>query len=278
MSSNRPVINIDQGFSSIFDAFYFSNDPEKMLRPKQIPGSEYGPYKMNLYDFGAQPNSVSGMDSSQAQRLAMELTGGHERQLTTKTVNDFLKESLSGVERETQGGALSAMVGFGHPSGPTQFDYSKRTRPLSIVFGDPGETGRSAGHWQEGSFKIWMRNYKDLPYARRSTGRMLRHETGHLVSTSIAQNVRILDSNIRTGKAGAGFDFFDAAGQRTLPPIEDETLRYSWMRQRVLSAYRDEAKAPSHISEMMFRAMEQNARFKYLKSLSFIATISLSTK
>ena len=104
MSSNRPVINISQSFSSIYDAFYFSNDPEKMLRPKRIPGSKHGPYQIELSD--------SGMDLSQAQRIALELTGGQDRQLTTRTVNDFLKEALAGVERETQGGVLSAMVGF----------------------------------------------------------------------------------------------------------------------------------------------------------------------
>jgi hypothetical protein len=112
MSSNRPVINISQSFSSIYDAFYFSNDPEKMLRPKRIPGSKHGPYQIELSDFGAKAGSVSGMDLSQAQRIALELTGGQDRQLTTKTVNDFLRESLAGVERETQGGALSAMVGY----------------------------------------------------------------------------------------------------------------------------------------------------------------------
>lgn len=112
MSSNRPVIDVRQSFSSIYDAFYFSNDPEKMLRPKKIPGSKHGPYQIELSDFGAQAGSVSGMDLSQAQRIALELTGGQDRQLTTRTVNDFLKEAMSGIERETQGGALSAMVGF----------------------------------------------------------------------------------------------------------------------------------------------------------------------
>ena len=111
MSSNRPVIALNS-FSSIYDAFYFSNDPEKMLRPKKIPGSKHGPYQMELSDFGAQAGSVSGMDLSQAQRIALELTGGQDSQLTTRTVNTFLREALSGVERETQGGALSAMVGF----------------------------------------------------------------------------------------------------------------------------------------------------------------------
>jgi hypothetical protein len=112
MSSNRPVIDVRQSFSSIYDAFYFSNDPEKILRPKKIPGSKHGPYQIELSDFGAQAGSVSGMDLSQAQRIALELTGGQDRQLTTRTVNSFLTEALSGVERETQGGALSAMVSF----------------------------------------------------------------------------------------------------------------------------------------------------------------------
>ena len=112
MSSNKPVIDVRQSFSSIYDAFYFSNDPEKMLRPKKIPGSKHGPYQIELSDFGAQAGSVSGMDLSQAQRIALELTGGQDRQLTTRTVNDFLKEALAGVERETQGGVLSAMVGY----------------------------------------------------------------------------------------------------------------------------------------------------------------------
>lgn len=112
MSSNRPIIDVRQSFSSIYDAFYFSNDPEKMLRPKTIPGSMHGPYKIELSDFGAQAGSVSGMDLSQAQRIALEMTGGQERQLTTRTVNSFLTEAMAGIERETQGGALSAMVGF----------------------------------------------------------------------------------------------------------------------------------------------------------------------
>ena len=281
MSSNRPVINIDQGFSSIFHAFYFSNDPEKILRPLEIPGSKHGPYGVELRDFGAKANSVSGMDLSRAQRIALELTGGQDRQLTTRTVNDFLKQALAGVERETQGGALSAMIGYGLPKGHvSSLDFSKKTRPLSLVFGNPrGEAERAGGHWQEGSSKIWIRNEKELTYGRDELGRMLRHETGHVVSTGIERNVGLLAHNIREGsdntntrsKAGAGFDFFDAAGRRMLPPLEDETLRYSWMRHQILSTYRKKAVQPSHISEMMFRAMEQNARPKHQRSFSSIA-------
>jgi len=284
MSSNRPVININQSFSSIYDAFYFSNDPEKILRPKEIPGTKYGPYGIELRDFGAKAGSVSQMDFFRSQRIALELTGGQDKQLTTKTVNDFLREALSGVERETQGGALSAMVGYGLPKGHvSSLDFSKKTRPLSLVFGNPrGEAERAGGHWEEGSSKVWLRNEKEMTYGRGELGRMLRHETGHIVSTGIERNVGTLGYNIRTGSdqtntrsiAGAGFDFFDAAGRRMLPPLEDETLRYSWMRQQILSTYREKAVQPSHISEMMFRAMEQNARPKHQRSFLSIAASS----
>lgn len=279
MSSNRPVINLNS-FSSIFDAFYFSNDPEKMLKPKRIPGSKYGPYQIELSDFGAQPNSVSGMDASQAQRIALELTGGQDRQLTTKTVTDFLRESLSGVERETQGGALSAMTGYTLPKGHiSSLDYSKKTRPLSLVFGNPGDLNTHAGgHWQEGSFKVWLKNQQDMSYSRSQMGHITRHETGHVVSSSIEQNVRMLQSEIGRGKAGPDLTFFDAAGQRILPPLEDETLRYSWMREKVLASYRKEAVLPSHMTEMMFRAMEQNARDEHIRGFSSISAIPLSTK
>lgn len=154
----------------------------------------------------------------------------------------------------------------------SSFDYSKKTRPLSLVFGNPGDDpgGNAGGHWQSGNFKVWINNQQDDTYGRSELGRITRHETGHVVSDSIEQNVRLLDSNIRVGSdkanqrsiAGANFDFFGSDGYRILPPLEDEKLRYYWMREQVLSTYRKEAISPSHISEMMFKAMEQNARPK----------------
>jgi len=278
MSSNRPVIDIRQSFSSIYDAFYFSNDPEKMLRPKKIQNSEYGPYKIELRDFGAKAGSVSGIDLSQAEKIALEMTGGQDRQLTTRTVNTFLREAMAGVERETQGGALSAMTGYVYPKGNIgKLDYSKRTRPISLVFGNPGDDvdgKNSAGHWQSGSFKVWVKNQSDVAYGRSYLGDVVRHETGHVVSSGIEQNVRILSSDIANGRAGSSFSFLNAAGQKILPPLEDETLRYSWMRQQILSSYRKDAVQPSHISEMIFKAMEQNARTKYLRRSLFIAANS----
>ena len=43
-------------------------------------------------------------------------------------------------------------------------DYSKKTRPLSLVFGNPGDDpgGKAGGHWQSGNFKVWINNQRDL--------------------------------------------------------------------------------------------------------------------
>lgn len=164
---------------------------------------------------------------------------------------------------------------FGRAKGHiSSFDYSKKTRPLSLVFGNPGadKGGDAGGHWQSGNFKVWIKNQQNFSYGRSELGRITRHETGHIVSDAIEQNISLLDHNIRVGadqantrsKAGANFDFFGSDGYRILPPLEDEKLRYYWMREQVLSTYRKEATSPTHISEMMFRAMEQNARPKRL--------------
>lgn len=159
-------------------------------------------------------------------------------------------------------------------------DYSKKTRPLSLVFGNPGDDpgGKAGGHWQSGNFKVWINNQRDLAYARSDLGRTVRHETGHVVSDAIEQSVRTLESEIGRGKAGPDFTFFDAAGKRIAPPVEDETLRYFWMRQQVLSTYRKEATLPTHISEMMLRAMEQNARPKRPGSSTSSTTTAESTQ
>lgn len=166
---------------------------------------------------------------------------------------------------------------FGRAKGHiSAIDYSKKTRPLSLVFGNPGDDpgGNAGGHWQSGNFKVWIKNQRDAAYSRSDLGRTIRHETGHVVSDSIEQSVRTLEHNISTGadklnkrsKAGADFDFFGSDGYRILPPLEDDKLRYYWMREQVLSTYRKEATSPSHISEMMFKAMEQNARSKRPRS------------
>lgn len=162
---------------------------------------------------------------------------------------------------------------FGRAKGHASFyDYSKKTRPLSLVFGNPGGDGegKAGGHWQSGNFKVWVKNQQDFSYGRSELGRIIRHETGHVVSDSIERSVSTLDHNITYGadkanmrsKAGAEFDFFGSDGHRILPPLEDKKLRYYWLREQVLSTYRKEATLPSHISEMMFKAMEQNARPK----------------
>lgn len=158
---------------------------------------------------------------------------------------------------------------FGRTKGHiSAIDYSKKTRPLSLVFGNPGDDpgGKAGGHWQSGNFKVWVNNQRDAAYSRSDLGRTIRHETGHIVSDAIEQSVRTIESEIGRGKAGPDFTFFDAAGKRIAPPVEDETLRYFWMRQQVLSTYRREATAPTHISEMMLKAMEQNARSKRPRS------------
>lgn len=167
------------------------------------------------------------------------------------------------------------------------YDYSKKTRPLSLVFGNPGGDGegKAGGHWQSGNFKVWIKNQQDFSYGRSELGRITRHETGHVVSDAIERNISTLEHNIATGadrantrsKAGPDFDFFASDGYRTLPPLEDKKLRYYWMREQVLSTYRKEATLPSHISEMMFKAMEQNARPKRRGSSSSGISTSRAT-
>lgn len=177
---------------------------------------------------------------------------------------------------------------FGRAKGHvSSYDYSKKTRPLSLVFGNPGGDGegKAGGHWQSGNFKVWVKNQQDFSYGRSELGRIIRHETGHVVSDSIEQSVRMLEHNISTGadklnkrsKAGADFDFFGSDGYRILPPLEDNKLRYYWMREQVLSTYRKEATSPSHISEMMFKAMEQNARPKRRGSSSSVVSTPRAT-
>ena len=198
---NRPTIPINNPLSEnfgnpFFDDYFFTPS----TAPKTTPtsgtdvGSRFGFFK-NSY---GKPRDITQVDDTAQTIWSRVFSRGKSSSVTTKEINDFLKQEFSGIERESREGALTFLTSNRMPRGNISADdYTSRSVPRAINF--LGEQISSFGgrYWEAARLMemapstVFSQDPGQGFYISNAQGRVLRHETGHAISASIANAIDV---------------------------------------------------------------------------------------
>lgn len=151
-SVNRPIINIGTGaqpsnagrpmipinnplnedFGNPFFDDYFFTKTAYDKPTSTMPGVGRFQYGKDLY---GKPRDITQVDETAQTIWSRIFSRGKSSSVTTKEINDFLKQEFSGIERESREGAFAFLTSNKMPKGHVSADdYTSRSLSRSILF------------------------------------------------------------------------------------------------------------------------------------------------